>query len=121
MTKLLPSLALALLASTGLALPALAESSSFDSFDSSYQLLRLKDAGVNAVSASEDTTGTMRVTLSGSNASVIYDIDSLTPVRGAGDEVTGSIRQAGSAKVQYSAPAVSLDSLTYQGDGSSFK
>jgi hypothetical protein len=113
MTKLLPSLALALVASVGVAAPAFAESDSFNSFDSSYQLLRLKDAGVNAVAASEDTSGTMRVTLAGGDGSVIYDIDSLTPVRGAGEEVTGSIRPAGSAIVQHSAPVVSLESLTH--------
>ena len=44
MTKLLSSLALAFLASTAVAVPAMAESDSFDSFDSSYQLLRLRDA-----------------------------------------------------------------------------
>lgn len=116
MTKLLPSLALVLVASTGLALPALAESDSFDSFDSSYQLLRLRDAGVNAVAAYEDTSNTMRVTLAGSNASVIYDIDSLQPLRGSQDEVTGSISRAGSVAVQHSAPAYSLDSLTHDPD-----
>jgi hypothetical protein len=116
MTKLLPSLALALVASVGVAVPAFAESDSFDSFDASYQLLRLKDAGVNAIAASEDTSDTMRVTLEGSNATVLYDIDSLTPLRNGQDEVTGSIRPAGSAKVQYSAPAVSLDSLTHDPD-----
>ena len=59
MTKLLPSLALVLVASAGLALPAVAESDSFDSFDSSYQLIRLRDAGVNAVAAAENTSDTM--------------------------------------------------------------
>jgi hypothetical protein len=117
MTKLLPSLALALLATTGLALPAVAESDSMDSFDSSYQLIRLRDAGVNAVSASEDTSDTMRVTIAqddGSKATVLFDIDSLQPLRGSyDDEVTGSIGRAGSVDVQHSAPVVSLESLTH--------
>jgi hypothetical protein len=117
MTKLLPFLALALLATTGLALPAVAESDSMDSFDSSYQLIRLRDAGVNAVSASEDTSDTMRVTIAngdGGKATVLYDIDSLQPVRGSYDnEATGSISRAGSVNVQHSAPVVSLESLTH--------
>lgn len=118
MTKLLPSLALVLLASTGLALPAVAESDSFNSFNESYQLIRLRDAGVSATAAYENTSGTMRVTLKGSNASVIYDIDSLQPLNGAGgEEVTGSIKAARPA-VQHSAPVVSTDSLLYEGDGS---
>lgn len=116
MTKLLPSLALALIASVGLALPAAAESDSFDSFDSSYQLIRLRDAGVNAVTASEDTSSTMRVTIDqgdGSKITALYDIDSLQPLRGSQDEVTGSISRAGSVNVQHSAPVVSLESLTH--------
>lgn len=116
MTKLLPSLALALIASVGLALPAAAESDSFDSFDSSYQLIRLHDAGVNAVTASEDTSSTMRVTIDqgdGSKITALYDIDSLQPLRGSQDEVTGSISRAGSVNVQHSAPVVSLESLTH--------
>ena len=118
MTKLLPSLALVLVASAGLALPAVAESDSFDSFDSSYQLLRLRDAGVNAVSASENTSDTMQVTIAqddGSRATVIYNIDSLKPVRaGSYDyEATGSIS---APTVQRSAPAVSLESLTHDPD-----
>jgi hypothetical protein len=118
MTKLLPSLALVLVASAGLALPAVAESDSFDSFDSSYQLLRLRDAGVNAVSASENTSGTMQVTIAqddGSRATVIYNIDSLKPVRTGGYdyEATGSIS---APVVKRSAPVVSLDSLTHDPD-----
>ena len=117
MTKLLPSFALVLVASAGLALPALAESDSLDSFDSSYQLLRLRDAGVNAVSASENTSGTMQVTIAqddGSRATVIYNIDSLKPVRaGSYDyEATGSV----SPVVTRSTPAVSLESLTHDPD-----
>ena len=119
MTKLLPSLALALVASVGVALPALAESDSFDSFNSSYQLIRLHDAGVNAVSATEDTSGRMNVTIAeadGSKSTVLYDIDSLSPVRGF-DEVTGSIRAK--APVVRSAPSTQVpESLVYQGDGS---
>lgn len=117
MTKLLPSLALALVASVGVALPALAESDSFDSFNSSYQLIRLHDAGVNAVSATEDTSGRMNVTIAeadGSKSTILYDIDSLTPIRSY-DEVTGSIR-ADRSNVRYSAPVVSLDSLTHNPD-----
>ena len=116
MTKLLPSLALALVASVGLALPAAAESDSFDSFDSSYQLIRLRDAGVKAVAASEDSSNTMRVTIEqgdGSKTTALYDIDSLQPLRGSQDEVTGSISRAGSVNVQHSAPVVSLESLTH--------
>lgn len=118
MTKLLPSLALVLVASAGLALPAVAESDSFDSFDSSYQLLRLRDAGVNAIAASENTSDTMQVTIAqddGSRATVIYNIDSLKPVRsGSYDyEATGSI---GAPTVHRSAPAVSLESLTHDPD-----
>ena len=117
MTKLLPSLALVLVASAGLAVPAMAESDSFDSFDSSYQLLRLRDAGVNAISASENTSDTMQVTVAGDNggqATVIYDIDSLKPVRaGSYDyEATGSVAPV----VKRSAPAVSLESLTHDPD-----
>lgn len=114
MTKLLPSLALVLVASAGLAFPAAAESDSFDSFDSSYQLIRLRDAGVNAIAASENTSDTMRVTIAqddGSQATVLYSIDSLKPVRNSGYdyEATGSVN----APVTRSAPAVSLDSLTH--------
>jgi hypothetical protein len=116
MTKLLPSLALALVTSVGLALPAAAESDSFDSFNADYQLLRLRDAGVNAVAASENTSNTMTVTIAqgdGSKTTAIYDIDLLQPVRGGQDEVTGSIRAAGSVNVERSAPALSFDSLTH--------
>jgi hypothetical protein len=114
MTKLLPSLALALITSVGLALPAAAESESFDSFNAGYQLIRLRDAGVNAVAASENTSDTMRVTIAqgdGSQTSVLYSIDSLRPVRSGVDyEATGSI---GAVNVQRSAPVVSLESLTH--------
>ena len=119
MTKLLPSLALVLVASTGLALPAIAEDS-FGSFDPSYQVLRLRDAGVNAVAGSENTSDTMRVTIAqgdGNQTWVLYDIDSLKPVGGSYDnEATGSI---GKATVHYDrAPAGVPESLNYEGDGS---
>jgi len=116
MTKLLSSLALALLASTAVAVPVMAEDS-FGSFDSSYQLLRLKDAGVTATAVDENNSDTMRVTVAnadGSKSTVLYEIDLLQPVGGSYDnEATGSIKRAGSAVVQHSAPAASLDSLTH--------
>ena len=117
MTKLLSSLALAFLASTAVAVPAMAESDSFDSFDSSYQLIRLRDAGVNATAVNENNSDTMTVTVAntdGSKSTVLYSIDLLQPVGGSYDnEATGSI---GRANVQRSAPVVSLDSLTHDPD-----
>jgi len=118
MTKLLSSLALALLASTAVAVPAMAESDSFDSFDSSYQLIRLRDAGVNATAVNENNSDTMTVTVAntdGSKSTVLYNIDLLQPVGGSYDnEATGSI--GARANVQRSAPVVSLDSLTHDPD-----
>ena len=68
MTKLLPSLALAFIASAAVAVPAIAEDS-FGSFDSSYQLLRLKDAGVTATAVTENDSDTMRVTVANADGS----------------------------------------------------
>ena len=120
MTKLLFSLALAFLASTAVAVPAMAESDSFDSFDSSYQLIRLRDAGVNATAVNENNSDTMTVTVAnadGSKSNVLYNIDLLQPVGGSYDnEATGSIKRAGSVNVERSAPVVSLDSLTHDPD-----
>lgn len=113
MTKLLPSLALVLLASAGAAAPALA--ADFGSFDPSYQLTRLHDQGINAVDVAEDSADVLRVTVKladGSTTFEYYDAASLRPIRSSqnGSEVTGSI---GKAPVQYSAPSTSLNSLTH--------
>src|SRR5690606_33906396 len=61
MTKLLPSLALVLLASAGVAAPALA--TDFGSFDAGYELTRLQDQGINAVDVSEAPGDQLRATV----------------------------------------------------------
>ena len=122
MTKLLPSLALALVASVGVgaAAPAFAAPQSltsgatFGGFDESYELTRLNDQGVNAVDVSEDGNR-LRATVKlddGSTAFEYYDADTLQKIGGSTSEVTGSIRRAGNATVQHSKPSVSVDSLT---------
>lgn len=115
MTKLLPSLALVLLASAGVAAPAMA--TDFGSFDAGYELARLQDQGINAVDVAEAPGDQLRATVrlsDGSTAFEFYDAATLNRIASsqAGSEVTGSIRPAGSATVQHSAPTVSLDSLT---------
>lgn len=113
MTKLLPSLALVLLASAGAAAPALA--ADFGSFDPDFQLTRLHDQGINAVDVAEDSADVLRATVKladGGTTFEYYDIATLNPIRTSqsGSEVTGSI---GKAPVQHSAPAMSLNSLTH--------
>lgn len=118
MTKLLPSLALALALSAGVAAPALA-SDSFDSFDPSYQLQRLQDAGINAVDVAEDTSSTMRVTVrldDGSQVFQFYNQDNLQQIGQAGGDAN---RVLSKLDVQRSAPAAGVpQSLVWQGDGS---
>ena len=114
MTKLLPSLALVLVASAGAAAPALAD---FESFDAGYQITRLHDQGINAVDVSEAPSDQLRVTVKlddGSTAYQFYDAASLKLISSsqAGSEVTGSIRPAANATVQHSAPTTSWRSLT---------
>lgn len=116
MTKLLPSLALVLLASAGVAAPAFADDD-FSSFDAGYQLTRLHDQGVNAIDVSEAPGDQLRATVKlsdGSTAFEFYDAATLNLIGSsqAGSEVTGSIRPAGKATVQHSAPAVKLNSST---------
>jgi hypothetical protein len=116
MTKLLPSLALVLLASAGVAAPALADDN-FSSFDTGYQLTRLQDQGINAVDVSEAPGDQLRATVKladGSTAFEFYDAATLNRIGSsqAGSEVTGSIRPAAGATVHHSAPASSLKSLT---------
>lgn len=116
MTKLLPSLALVLLASAGVAAPALANDD-FSSFDAGYQLTRLQDQGVNAVDVSEAPGDQLRATVKladGSTAFEFYDAASLKLIKSSqgGSEVTGSITPAGKATVVRSAPSVKLNSLT---------
>lgn len=116
MTKLLPSLALVLLASVGVAAPALADDD-FSSFDAGYQLTRLQDQGINAVDVSEAPGDQLRATVKlsdGSTAFEFYDAATLNLIKSsqAGSEVTGSIRPAAKATVQHSAPSVKLNSAT---------
>lgn len=117
MTKLLPSLALVLLASVGVAAPAFA-GDDFSSFDAGYQLTRLQDQGINAVDVSEAPSDQLRATVKlsdGSTAFEFYDAATLNLIRSsqAGSEVTGSIAPAGKPVVHHSAPTVSLNSLTH--------
>ena len=116
MTKLLPSLALVLLASAGVAAPAFADDN-FSSFDPGYQLTRLQDQGINAVDVSEAPGDQLRATVKLSDGSTVfefYDAASLNRIGSsqAGSEVTGSIRPAADATVQHSAPSVKLNSAT---------
>ena len=117
MTKLLPSLALVLLASASVAAPAFAEDD-FSSFDAGYQLSRLQDQGVNAVDVSEAPGDQLRATVKladGSTAFEFYDAATLNQIGSsqANSDVTGSIRAAdGKASVQHAAPTAKFNSLT---------
>jgi hypothetical protein len=118
MTKLLPSLAIALALTAGVAAPALANDS-FDSFDASYQLQRLNDAGINAVDVAEDTSSTMRANIKlddGSQVFQYYNQDNLQPIGQAGGAATRVLTKL---DVQRSAPTAGTpQSLVWQGDGS---
>jgi hypothetical protein len=117
MTKLLPSLALVLLASAGVAAPVLADDN-FSSFDEGYQLTRLQDQGINAIDVSEAPSDQLRATVKladGSTAFEFYDAATLRLIKSSqdGSEVTGSITPAGKAAVVHSSPVTSLNSLTH--------
>jgi len=116
MTKLLPSLALVLLASAGAAAPAFAQDD-FSSFDPSYQLDRLRDQGINAIAVEDAPGDQLRATIRLSDGSTIFEfydeatLNLITSSR-SGSEVTGSIRPSGKATVQRSAPTMKLNSAT---------
>jgi len=83
-----------------------------DDFDASFQLQRLRDAGVDAVAVADDGDNRLRVTVrlaDGSEDFVVYDEDSLRPLD---DEVTGSIRRSRPA-IGYPAAPDTLQSLTH--------
>jgi hypothetical protein len=114
MTKLLPSLVLAVALIGGAAAPALASSltsSDGGSFDASYQLYRLQGAGVPAVAVAEDNADTMRVTIrldDGSQVFTFFDIDSLQQKGGqTGARVLSQVDAGQKAPL-----AISRDSLT---------
>lgn len=93
MKKLFPTLALAAVVSAGLAMPAMAQmetdDTTSDDFDASFQLQRLRDAGVDALAVADAGDNLLRVTVrldDGGQAFVYYDEDTLEP-----DEATGSI------------------------------
>jgi hypothetical protein len=116
MTKLLPTLALVLLASAGVAAPVLADDD-FSSFDAGYQLTRLQDQGINAVDVSEAPGDQLRATVKladGSTAFEFYDAASLNLIKSSQDgaEVTGSITPSGKAPVVHHTAPAQLNSLT---------
>ena len=119
MTKLLPSLALALVVTSGLAAPAFAAGESLTSgstsgFDADYALQALHDKGVNVVDVTEDWNGQIRATVALDDGSRVtqYFTESFQPiVRKSGNTRVMSKLDTGRAPL-----AVSVNSLTYQGD-----
>jgi hypothetical protein len=96
MNKLFSTLAFALVASASLAGPGMAQSTTNDSdsddFDASFQLQRLRDAGIAAVAVTDGGDNLLRVTVSqadGGQGFVLYDEDTLELLD---DEATGSIQ-----------------------------
>lgn len=120
MTKLIPAALLAVALVAGVAAPSMAASltasnTSYESFDSSYQLQRLRDAGINAVAVAEDTADTMRATVvldNGERTFAFYDQDSLNQL---GVKHDGA-RVLSKLDVRKSAPAWSVNSLTHDDD-----
>lgn len=111
MNKLITSAFVAFALTAGIAAPAFA--SDFGSFDASYQLQRLQDAGINAVDAAEDTSSTMRVTVKlddGSQVFAFYNQDDLQQIGQSGGAAT---RVLSNLDVSRTAPVVSLNSLTH--------
>jgi hypothetical protein len=123
MNKLLPTLALVL--ATGIAVPAFASdsltaSSSSSDFDAAYTVQALKDAGFNVIDVAQDTNQRLRADVRLQDGSIVvqyFDENSLAPI----GKAAGNTRVLSKLDVGVKAPATSLDSLTYQGDGSSFK
>ena len=123
MNKLLPTLALVL--ATGFAVPAFASdsltaSSSSSDFDAAYTVQALKDKGFNVINVAEDFNDRLRADVRLDDGSVVvqyFDENSLTPIRGT----SSNARVLSKLDTGVKSPATSLDSLTYQGDGSSFK
>ena len=120
MTKLIPAALLAVALVAGAAAPSMAASltasnTSYESFDSAYQLQRLRDAGINAVAVAEDTADTMRATVvldNGEQAFAFYDQDSLNQL---GVKQDGA-RVLSKLDVREAAPAWSVNSLTHDDD-----
>ena len=120
MTKLIPAALLAVALVAGAAAPSMAASltasnTSYESFDSAYQLQRLRDAGINAVAVAEDTADTMRATVvldNGEQAFAFYDQDSLNQL---GVKQDGA-RVLTKLDVGQAAPAWSVNSLTHDDD-----
>jgi hypothetical protein len=123
MNKLLPTLALVL--ATGFAVPAFASdsltsSSSLDDFDAAYTVQALQDKGFNVVDVAQDWNDRLRADVRLDNGQIAvqyFDANSLSPIGTA----SGNTRVLSKIDVGVKAPATSLDSLTYQGDGGSFK
>jgi len=116
MNKLLPSLAIALALTAGVAAPVLAAPSSLTGGDSSFNgdlvLQGLRDKGVNAVEVTQDWDGRVKAIVqldNGSVATEYYDEDTLQRV-GQGGQASRVLTKL---DVQRGAPVVSLDSLTH--------
>lgn len=120
MIKLIPAALVAVAMVAGAAAPSMAASltasnTSYESFDSSYQLQRLRDAGINAVAVAEDTADTMRATVvldNGQQAFAFYDQDTLNQI---GVKHEGA-RVLTKLDVRQSAPVFSVNSLTHDDD-----
>ena len=117
MTKLLPSIAIALALSAGVVAPVMAASESLTSSDSSFNseiiLQSIRDKGVNVVNVAEDFSGRVKATVrldNGQEAIQYFDQDSLQQIGGAAGEATRVLTRL---DVQRTTPVVSLDSLTH--------
>lgn len=115
MTKLLPSIAIALALTAGVVAPVMASdslTSSDSSFNSELILQSLRDKGVNAVDVAQQFSGRVKATVlldNGQEAIQYFDQDSLQQIGGAAD----ATRVLTKLDVQRTAPVVSLDSLTH--------
>lgn len=117
MTKLLPSLAIALALSAGIAAPVMAASDSLTSGDSSFNseliLQSLRDKGVNTVDVAQQFSGRVKATVlldNGQEAIQYFDQDSLQQIGGTAGDASRVLTKL---DVQRTAPVVSLDSLTH--------
>ena len=117
MIKLLPSIAIALALTAGVAAPVMAASDSLTSSDSSFNseliLQSLRDRGVDAVDVTEQFSGRVKATVrlgNGQETIQYFDQDSLQQIGGSAEKATRVLTKL---DVQRSAPVVSLDSLTH--------